>query len=565
MRRRIELAVLVTAVFATAVALAPPPAATQSFWQGGDITEYITEEQAAELNSLIASMLPQVLGGFMGPAATNNPEGAVGMTIWEHGETWDGYTLLSLPQGSHEIDPETGASYGALLVDMDGTLVHKWPITGFPAKMLPDGTVMGGFGRFEELIGVPSLVRMDWNHNILWQWDGDPADAWPFLGPNPPPPFQDMNKSGYHHDFQFPGSPVGYYHPGIGKRHHGRGYHGHGKTHGKTLILSNYVTTLDQTCPTGNPDDPTCLSTMRLYDDAIYEVDRDGNTLWKWFAWEHFAEMGFRPDELAHIKYGFIGFPNALMATDYQHINNANYIGPNKWYYKYKDLRFHPDNIIWDSRSTNIIAIIARHDHPRGKWQQGDIIWKLGPDYSVDQPAHSVGQMIGPHHAHVIPAGLPGAGNVLVFDNGGMAGLSALIEGLPPNLNPPWGVYRNYSRVVEFNPRTLQIVWQYVQRERRPNLNGPDAEVYEPDTSHPRKFFAAVISGAQRLPNGNTLICEGTQARIFEVNKKGKIVWEYISPYFGNNFGGPLAGNMVYRAYRVPKWWVDPHLYGWRR
>ena len=55
---------------------------------------------------------------------------------------------------------------------------------------------------------------------------------------------------------------------------------------------------------------------------------------------------------------------------------------------------------------------IYNHDPKTGKWS------KLGPDYSTGK-AKEIGQIIGQHHAHMIPQGLPGAGNILLFDNGG--------------------------------------------------------------------------------------------------------------------------------------------------
>jgi len=78
-------------------------------------------------------------------------------------------------------------------------------------------------------------------------------------------------------------------------------------------------------------------------------------------------------------------------------------------------------------------------------------------------------------------------------------------------------------------PATKKIVWEY--REKR-----------ESD------FFSPRISNAQRLPNGNTLICEGDFGRLFEVTMDGEIVWEYVNPYFG---GTPTAqNNRIFRAYR---------------
>ena len=59
-----------------------------------------------------------------------------------------------------------------------------------------------------------------------------------------------------------------------------------------------------------------------------------------------------------------------------------------------------------------------------------------------------------------------------------------------------------------------------------------------------------MISGAQRLKSGNTLICEGIWGRIFEVTKNNKLVWEYISPYFTSQDSKDPQSNCVFRAYR---------------
>ena len=66
------------------------------------------------------------------------------------------------------------------------------------------------------------------------------------------------------------------------------------------------------------------------------------------------------------------------------------------------------------------------------------------------------------------------------------------------------------------------------------------------------RFYSPFISSAQRLPNGNTLITEGSGGRIIEVTADHRLVWEYITPYWGQHF----AQNMIYRAYRAPYEWV---------
>jgi len=92
---------------------------------------------------------------------------------------------------------------------------------------------------------------------------------------------------------------------------------------------------------------------------------------------------------------------------------------------------------------------------------------------------------------------------------------------------------RDYSRIIEFDPVTLEIVWEYKDGKR---------------------FYSYFISSAQRLPNGNTLICEGAKGRIFEVTREGEIVWEYISPPLSRVATKP--DYIIYRAYRLPYEWV---------
>jgi hypothetical protein len=65
-------------------------------------------------------------------------------------------------------------------------------------------------------------------------------------------------------------------------------------------------------------------------------------------------------------------------------------------------------------------------------------------------------------------------------------------------------------------------------------------------------FYSPLISSAQRLPNGNTMITEGSNGRMLEVTIDHALVWEYISPYYGMDG----KSNYVYRAYRVPYSWV---------
>jgi hypothetical protein len=86
--------------------------------------------------------------------------------------------------------------------------------------------------------------------------------------------------------------------------------------------------------------------------------------------------------------------------------------------------------------------------------------------------------------------------------------------------------------VIEVDPATNAIVWRFQEPARH-------------------TFFSAMISNAQRLPNGNTLINEGMFGRFFEVTPEGDVVWEYVNPYFGPPTATPKGQtNNVFRAYR---------------
>jgi hypothetical protein len=150
----------------------------------------------------------------------------------------------------------------------------------------------------------------------------------------------------------------------------------------------------------------------------------------------------------------------------------------------------------------------------------------MGPDFRETPELLAIGQIIGQHHAHLIPKGLPGEGNLLVFDNGGSSGYGAPSPIAPQGVNI---LARATSRVLEVDPVTMKRVWAYTGAG----------------------FFSTNISGAQRLPNGNTLITEGAGSRVFEVTTDGKIVWEFMNPVSASG-----RRNTIYRAYRVPYGWI---------
>jgi hypothetical protein len=413
-----------------------------------------------------------------------------GTTFYYPEKCWNGFTVFQATL--FQKNP-----VGAVL---NGNVINRWKgLDGCPNKMLPGGYVMGGTGARDPKYGYQDMldiVQVDWEGNIVWKFEKyqrikDPRRKARWM-------------LRQHHDFQREGNPVGYYAPGMDPL----------VDRGNTFIVCHK-----------NLKNPA-ISEKPLLDDTIIEVTWDGEIVWEWICSDHFDEMGFS-EEARNVLARYPGMMIAGAGTgDWMHMNSMSLLGPNRWFDD-GDERFHPDNIIWDGRQTNMIAVIDK--------KTGKIVWQLGPDYYATPELRKLGQIIGQHHAHMIPRGLPGEGNILVFDNGGQAGYGAPNPGAPTGVN---NALRDFSRVIEFNPVTLEVVWQYPERKSGFNpMSG---------------FYSSFVSSAQRLPNGNTMITEGYDGRIFEVTPEQEIVWEYLSPYTGRS----LKTNLVYRAYRLPYEWV---------
>ena len=415
-----------------------------------------------------------------------------GTTVYEPAKCWNGYTVFQ------------AKDVGATIIDMNGNVVRQVQrLHGFPNKLMPGGILMGSSGRRRQQFGyqdVKDLLQVDWEGRVMWQFNRyeyieDPGETPQWMARQ-------------HHDYQREGNPVGYYVPDMLPRLDG----------GKTLILCHK--NLYQ----------RDITDKQLLDDTIIEVDWEGNILWEWICSEHFDEFGFDAPSLNTLhRHPNIHAEIGEGMADWNHMNSMSMLGPNKWF-DTADLRFHPDNIIWSSRQTNILAVTDK--------QTGAVVWQVGPNYDTTAALRNLGWIIGPHHVHMIPRGLPGEGNILVFDNGGWAGYGAPNPGAPTGFN---NALRDSSRVLEIDPQSLEIVWQYTPKEAG---FVPLADNY--------KFYSGYISSAQRLPNGNTLITEGADGRLFEITPDYELVWEYMSPFFALTENT----NYLYRAYRYPYEWI---------
>lgn len=189
-------------------------------------------------------------------------------------------------------------------------------------------------------------------------------------------------------------------------------------------------------------------------------------------------------------------------------------------------------NSVWVCRDGNVL-VSCRNTNEVIKIDKasGKVIWRWGKDELGHQ--HDCRELDN--------------GNILIFDNGAHR----------PTLEP------SYSRSIEVNPKTNRIVWQYVA---------------DPLSD----FYSAICGGSERLPNGNTIICESTSGRMFEVTNEGELVWEYINPLAGpaaawdhiHSSAAPVGGfvlsNIVFKAHRYGPDYpglkgkdLDPQRFAW--
>ena len=208
--------------------------------------------------------------------------------------------------------------------------------------------------------------------------------------------------------------------------------------------------------------------------DTILEVEPSGNVMWEWNSHGHLDINHYR----LLASPGWHAGPYNSTVIDWTHVNTVREVPENRWF-DGGDERFRPGNVIISPRQLDTVYIIDRGS--------GDIVWAYTGDY--------FGGLSGQHEPYMIPRGCPGDGNIMIFDNGAS----------------PWKDlgHAGMSYVLEVNPSTKELKWVY-----NAGLG----------------FHSTYTSSAQRLPNGNTLICESAASRVFEVTPEGRIVWEHVRP-----------------------------------
>ncbi len=473
------------------------------------------------------------------PAVESAPAQPRGLLLGEPG-AFEGYTLFA-PLQSGTI----------FLVDMQGEVVHRWE-HGLPpiAVYLLDNGHLVVSSRIDDTPlffggGLGGRVReLDWEGNVLWDW------------------VLSNEQRVTHHDSE----PL---------------------PNGHLLAILWEHLSPDQAIALGR--DPTALGEHGWWPDAVVEVDPvrpDGaRIVWEWRMVDHLvqdfdrdkpnygspaAEPGCldvnfdlreaspltaaelrdlkeREKMLRELGYaggdepedGADGDPddpkaNARRDGDWAHTNSVDY-----------DAEL--DLILLSSPSLDEIFIIDHStttEEARGRTggrygTGGDRLYRRGEPRNYGAGDDGDRRLFGQHQPEWIPMGCPGAGHVLLFNNGEEREPVeySSIDELALPFEPGKGFGRAAGKA--FGPDVL--VWTY---------SAPRLE----------DFYSFFISGCQRLPNGNTFICSGQQGRFFEVTPAGRIVWEFWNPHGGELVTksrrakpgpSPVQPKSVFRATRL--------------
>ena len=323
---------------------------------------------------------------------------------------------------------------------------------------------------------------------------------------------------------------------------------------GNVLLIAWERKTADEAIAAGR--DPQLLDSAEFWPDHLIEVEplrpSGGRIVWEWHVWDHliqdfdsskdnYGDVAAHP-ELVDINADSVREEmsdedqrrqlEALRALGYvgelpdedapaRHIGRG---GPD-WIHT-NSVAYHAglDQIVLSIHSLSEIWVIdhgttseeaAGHSGGRSG-KGGDLLYRWGNPQNYRRGTESDRQLYAQHDAHWITEGLPGAGHILIFNNGTTAGARA------------------WSSVDEIVP-PVDDEGDYALLES--GVFGPGRPAWTCSSTDGVDFYSGHISGAQRLPSGNTLICAGESGRFIEVTPSGEAVWEYSNPF--EEAGGP--------------------------
>lgn len=382
-------------------------------------------------------------------------------------KAFDGYTLMA-PMHSTTT----------YLLNNAGQYVRKWTSKYEPGRsayllenghmiracmMMNGGPSTGGGegGRIEEY---------DWDGNLVWSID--------YLSPT----------YIHHHDFKV-------------------------LPNGNVLLLAAEKKTLADVLAAGF--DPSLLDASittqgYMLPDYVVEIKptypSGGTVVWEWHIWDHMIQDFSAAKNnfgvvASHPELIDVNGPGIKIPQFWNHVNGLDYNAA-------------LDQVMISVRGNNELFVVDHAtttaqaaSHAGGRYNKGgDILYRWGDPQQYNRGTAANRILYQQHHTHWIPDGLPGAGNILIYNN---------------------GIGRNYSSIEEIVP-PVDAAGAYTIATGA--AFGPTAAKWTYKATPTSAFYSSEISGCQRLPNGNTLICEGVKGNLFEVTSAGEMVWRYLCP-----------------------------------
>jgi len=423
----------------------------------------------------------------------------------------DGYAALQRPTELQYWDPATADNgynfFGAIgtsyLLDMEGRVVHTWPV-GTNPHLLPNGNVLDA--ATNDPSGYSGFKEVNWSGNTVWSYLETRSTHHP------------------HHDF------TRIFDPKLNAY--------------TTLYIANKDLTYDQLVAAGA--DPARTPSTGAQMDAIVEVDSSGTIVWEWCFFDHMVQ-DYDASKANYVGAGktIADYPNKLNIDLAGHNLKADWLHCNSLDYN-RDL----DQVVINSVQGEFYII----DHgntflagnPSGSialaaTSAGDFLYRFGDPARYSQgSAPSIGtnwetassgnkQIGGSANVQWIAAGLPGAGHLLVFDNN-----QYLYQRTPQSYVFEINPYLNSSGTdtgAYVNPPAAGYTsWTFDKDTHKSSQQLSKQVVWKYGSVSNLTLFSHFGSSAQRLPNGDTLICATTQGYMVEVDASGNVVWEYINP-----------------------------------
>ncbi len=435
-------------------------------------------------------------------------QGPTELIYWDKTQTYDGYTFF-------------GAQGMTYLIDMEGCVVHTWPV-GTNPRLLDNGHVL-------DVSSTATFVELDWDGSTVWSYTETRTNYFP------------------HGDF------LRIHNPKLGTN--------------TTLYIANKAITSNQCIAAGcNPaNGPYTNVTV----DAIVEVDATGTVIWEWCFFDHGVQdySASKSNYTANISSApgriNLNLPGRPLTNDWLHCVSLDY---NQTL----------DQIVITAEGGEFYVIDHGNTFTAGNpaasialaaGTAGDFLYRFGdparynagsaPSIQLNWTKSTTGnkQIGGVSQVTWIPTNAPGAGHFLVFNNG-----QDLFETTPQSyifevngylnsgtndtgayVNPPTAGYNTWS-----------APGHDTDKERK-NISRQVVSIFMSMAN--QAFFSPIGGSAQRLPNSNTLVCAASEGHLFEVTPTTNVVWEYINPVTTNGIvaykrdNWPLY-NAVYRATR---------------